>query len=81
MSKARYSILRSRALTGLGEDGRKVIPRETLHHNQIPAQPFTRPAVEVACHPSWRPKGVTPPAPAHVSAPHLREAGAEIRTI
>jgi site-specific recombinase XerD len=83
--KDRYVMLSPRLLENLRAYWKREHPTEWLFPGNIPGQPITRFAVELACQKARRlcgaKKPVTPHSLRHAFATHLLEAGTDVRTI
>lgn len=83
--KDRYVMLSPRLLEELRTYWKAVHPALWLFPGDMPGQPITRSAVELACQKAHRASGIkkpiTPHSLRHAFATHLLEAGTDLRTI
>jgi integrase/recombinase XerD len=84
--KDRYLMLSPKLLEGLRNYWRAVRPgRGWLFEGDVPGQPITRSAVELACQKARRVSGfrkpISPHSMRHAFAVHLLESGTDVRTI
>ena len=83
--KDRYVMLSPRLLEALRVYWRSARPTTWLFPGELPGQPITRGAVELACQKAHRASGVqkpvTPHSLRHAFATHLLESGTDVRTI
>jgi site-specific recombinase XerD len=81
----RYVMLSPRLLQALREYWKVVRPKTWLFPGDIPGQPISRSAVELACHKAHRASGITKPITPHslrhAFATHLLETGTDVRRI
>ena len=81
----RYVMLSPRLLQALREYWKVVRPKSWLFPGDIPGQPISRSAIELACHKAHRASGITKPITPHslrhAFATHLLEAGTDVRRI
>jgi len=84
-AKDRYVMLSPRLLEDLRAYWRKFRPTLWLFPGELPDQPITRGAVELACQKAHRASGlakpITPHSLRHAFATHLLESGTDLRTI
>jgi site-specific recombinase XerD len=83
--KDRYVMLSPRLLDVLRTYWKAVRPTLWLFPGDLPGQPITRGAVELACQKAHRASGIakpiTPHSLRHAFATHLLESGTDVRTI
>ena len=83
--KDRYVMLSPKLLETLRGYYRTMRPKGWLFVGDVPGQPITRNAVELACQKARRISGigkpVSPHSMRHAFAVHLLEAGTDVRTI
>lgn len=83
--KDRYVMLSPRLLEVLRTYWKAVRPTLWLFPGDLPGQPITRGAVELACQKAHRASGIakpiTPHSLRHAFATHLLESGTDVRTI
>ena len=83
--KDRYVMLSPRLLEALRTYWRSAHPTLWLFPGDLPDQPITRGAVELACQKAHRASGITKPITPHslrhAFATHLLESGTDVRTI
>ncbi len=83
--KDRYVMLSAKLLETLRSYWRAMRPKEWLFQGDVPGQPITRSAVELACQKARRISGISKPVSPHsmrhAFAVHLLESGTDVRTI
>ncbi len=83
--KDRYVMLSPKLLETLRHYWRAVRPKGWLFQGDIPGQPISRSAVELACQKARRLSGIgkpiSPHSMRHAFAVHLLESGTDVRTI
>jgi integrase/recombinase XerD len=83
--KDRYVMLSPKLLETLRSYWRAMRPKEWLFQGDVPGQPITRSAVELACQKARRISGISKPVSPHsmrhAFAVHLLESGTDVRTI
>ena len=83
--KDRYVMLSPKLLETLRTYWRAMRPKGWLFEGDVPGQPITRSAVELACQKARRLSGIrkpiTPHSLRHAFAVHLLESGTDVRTI
>ena len=84
-SKDRYVMLSPKLLDTLRSYWRAIQPKRWLFDGDVPGQPISTSAVELACQKARRLSGIrkpiTPHSMRHAFAVHLLESGTDVRTI